>query len=78
MVTLPETVSKAWDNRDGAVIFTTVAEDGTPNFSLLPPILSLYNVILHFDGIYGDLETASTCEWDLLPPNRNRKRPTMP
>lgn len=31
MVTLPENVSKAWDNRDGAVIFTTVAEDGTPN-----------------------------------------------
>jgi len=31
MVALPETVSKAWDEKKGPVIFSTVGEDGTPN-----------------------------------------------
>ena len=28
---LPEKVSKAWDDKDGPVIFSTVDEDGVPN-----------------------------------------------
>jgi len=28
---LPEKVSKAWDDKDGPVIFSTVDEDGMPN-----------------------------------------------
>ena len=31
MGSLPEAVSKAWDERDGAVVFTTVDERGNPN-----------------------------------------------
>lgn len=31
MVVLPETVSKAWDEKEGPVIFSTVDEDGMPN-----------------------------------------------
>lgn len=31
MAVLPEAVSKAWDERDGAVIFTTVDPKGNPN-----------------------------------------------
>ncbi|TFH15213.1 MAG: pyridoxamine 5'-phosphate oxidase family protein, partial [Lentisphaerales bacterium] len=31
MPTLPEDVSKAWDNREGPVVFTTVNGNGTPN-----------------------------------------------
>ena len=31
MPALPEQVSEAWGNRKGPAIFTTVAEDGTPN-----------------------------------------------
>ncbi len=31
MSVLPEKVSKAWDERKGPVIFTTVGEDGVPN-----------------------------------------------
>jgi len=31
MAVLPETVSKAWDDKEGPVIFSTVSEDGTPN-----------------------------------------------
>ena len=31
MLALPETVSKAWDDRKGAIVFTTVDENGTPN-----------------------------------------------
>ena len=31
MATLPEDVSKAWENKKGAIILTTVAADGTPN-----------------------------------------------
>jgi predicted pyridoxine 5'-phosphate oxidase superfamily flavin-nucleotide-binding protein len=31
MVVLPETVSKAWDEKEGPVIFSTVDEDGIPN-----------------------------------------------
>jgi predicted pyridoxine 5'-phosphate oxidase superfamily flavin-nucleotide-binding protein len=31
MAVLPENVSKAWDNREGPVIFSTVDNDGKPN-----------------------------------------------
>ena len=31
MTKLPETVQKAWDDRKGAIILTTVDEDGMPN-----------------------------------------------
>ena len=31
MGSLPEKVSKAWDDREGPVILTTVNKDGTPN-----------------------------------------------
>ena len=31
MASLPEVVSKAWDEREGAVILTTVDADGVPN-----------------------------------------------
>lgn len=31
MALLPEAVSKAWEDREGAVIFTTVDEEGNPN-----------------------------------------------
>ncbi len=31
MVVLPEAVSKAWDEKEGPVIFSTVDEDGMPN-----------------------------------------------
>lgn len=31
MTTLPETVQKAWDDRKGAIILTTVNQDGVPN-----------------------------------------------
>jgi predicted pyridoxine 5'-phosphate oxidase superfamily flavin-nucleotide-binding protein len=31
MTTLPETVSEAWDNREGPIVFTTVDAEGKPN-----------------------------------------------
>ncbi len=31
MMVLPEIVSKAWDEKEGPVIFSTVDEDGMPN-----------------------------------------------
>lgn len=31
MALLPEAVSKAWEDREGAVIFTTVDKEGNPN-----------------------------------------------
>jgi uncharacterized protein len=31
MATLPEQVSKAWENREGPIVLTTVDEDGKPN-----------------------------------------------
>lgn len=31
MTALPETVQKAWDDRKGAIVLTTVDEDGMPN-----------------------------------------------
>ena len=31
MTALPEVVKTAWDNREGAIILTTVDEKGTPN-----------------------------------------------
>jgi len=31
MPTLPEDVSKAWDNRKGPVVFATADKDGVPN-----------------------------------------------
>jgi predicted pyridoxine 5'-phosphate oxidase superfamily flavin-nucleotide-binding protein len=31
MMVLPKKVSKAWDDKDGPVIFSTVDEDGIPN-----------------------------------------------
>lgn len=31
MPDLPDTVRQAWDNREGPVVFATVAPDGTPN-----------------------------------------------
>jgi len=31
MMVLPEIVSKAWDEKEGSVIFSTVDEDGMPN-----------------------------------------------
>ena len=31
MAVLPEEVSKAWENRKGPVILTTVSKEGTPN-----------------------------------------------
>jgi len=31
MVVLPKAVSKAWDEKEGPVIFSTVDEDGMPN-----------------------------------------------
>ena len=42
MAKLPETVSKAWDNRVGAVVFTTVNADGTAN-SIYATCVSKYN-----------------------------------
>ena len=42
MAKLPETVSKAWDNRVGAVVFTTVSADGTAN-SIYATCVSKYN-----------------------------------
>jgi len=31
VASLPETVSKAWDDREGPIVFSTVDEKGTPN-----------------------------------------------
>ena len=31
MANLPEVVSEAWDNRDGAIVFATVDANGIPN-----------------------------------------------
>ena len=31
MANLPESVSRAWEDRDGAVVLTTVDETGNPN-----------------------------------------------
>ena len=31
MIKIPENVMKAWENRDGAIIFTTINEQGMPN-----------------------------------------------
>jgi predicted pyridoxine 5'-phosphate oxidase superfamily flavin-nucleotide-binding protein len=31
MTVLPEAVSKAWENREGPIVFTTVDEQGKPN-----------------------------------------------
>jgi hypothetical protein len=31
MAELPEEVKKAWDDRKGAIVLTTVCQDGTPN-----------------------------------------------
>lgn len=31
MATLPEAVKEAWDNREGAIVLTTVDKMGTPN-----------------------------------------------
>ncbi|MBN1486043.1 MAG: pyridoxamine 5'-phosphate oxidase family protein [Anaerolineae bacterium] len=31
MTTLPEIVSQAWEEREGPIVLTTVAADGTPN-----------------------------------------------
>ncbi|MCK5850457.1 MAG: pyridoxamine 5'-phosphate oxidase family protein [Kiritimatiellae bacterium] len=31
MATLPETVSKAWENIEGPIVLTTVDKDGSPN-----------------------------------------------
>ncbi|MCE1253322.1 MAG: pyridoxamine 5'-phosphate oxidase family protein [Anaerolineae bacterium] len=42
MVNLPEEVINAWDNRDGAVVLTTVAQDGTPN-SIFVTCVSKYD-----------------------------------
>jgi len=41
MDSLPEEVLQAWKNRAGAVVFTTVAPDGTPN-SVYITCLGLY------------------------------------
>ena len=38
---LPEEVLKEWKNREGAVVFTTVAKDGTPN-SIYATCVSIY------------------------------------
>ena len=42
MAKLPKTVSEAWDNRVGAVVFTTVSKDGTAN-SIYATCVSKYD-----------------------------------
>ena len=42
MATLPETVIKAWENREGPVILTTVDANGVPN-AIYATCISLYN-----------------------------------
>ena len=42
MAVLPEAVSRAWDERDGAVIFTTVDDKGNPN-SIYATCVSKYS-----------------------------------
>ena len=41
MKTLPEVVLKEWENRQPAVVFTTVSKDGTPN-SIYATCVALY------------------------------------
>ena len=41
MSALPELVAKAWEDRQGPIILTTVGEDGTPN-SIYASCVSLY------------------------------------
>ena len=42
MAVLPEEVSKAWENRKGPVILTTVSKEGTPN-SIYATCVSKYS-----------------------------------
>ncbi len=41
MNSLPEEVKQAWTERDGAIVLTTVAKDGTPN-SIYATCVGLY------------------------------------
>ncbi len=42
MSTLPEEVSRAWDDRNGPIVFTTVDKDGVPN-SIWATCVSKFN-----------------------------------
>ena len=42
MAVLPEEVSKAWENRQGPIILTTVSKEGTPN-SIYATCVSKYS-----------------------------------
>lgn len=42
MQKLPEDICSAWNERDGAVVLTTVSEDGTPN-SIYATCVGLHN-----------------------------------
>jgi hypothetical protein len=42
MAKLPKTVSEAWDNHVGAIVFTTVSKDGTAN-SIYATCVSKYD-----------------------------------
>ncbi|MDC7123964.1 MAG: pyridoxamine 5'-phosphate oxidase family protein [Spirochaetales bacterium] len=41
MIQLPQELIKAWDERDGAIVFTTTDADGTPN-SIYATCVGLY------------------------------------
>ena len=42
MKTLPDIVSKAWDNRKGAIVFSTLSKQGIPN-SIYATCVSKFN-----------------------------------
>ncbi len=42
MIKLPETVLKAWENRENAIVLTTVDEQGLPN-AIYATCVSLFN-----------------------------------
>ena len=64
MTKLPEIVKTSWENRDGALIFTTVDEKGMPN-AIQATCVSIYNdemVVIannYFDKTIKNIEAGS-------------------
>ena len=64
MPTLPEIVKTSWNNREGAVIFATVDQNGLPN-AIYATCVSIYNdemVVVannYFDKTIKNIQTGS-------------------
>jgi len=58
MSALPELVAKAWEDRQGPIILTTVGEDGTPN-SIYASCVSLYgkDTVVVADNYFNKTKT---------------------